>query len=296
MKEFMIKNLKNLNLNILEGIHIKTPKALLIHVHGIGSHFQEVYKCEDSLEYKDRLFKSSDIKSFAVELHGHGKSEGLRCSIDRFDDLVDDMYCLIIYLKNNGFSNLPIFIIAESMGGAVAIRYNIKYQFETQIKGYILLSPLCGIDDRLKPNPVIISILMCLSHYIPTYKALNTTNKMKTEFHNMEYLELKDACKFSYHDKMRLNTARECYYISLWINDYGHLFNAPLFLLHGLSDTITNPEQSIKFYNTVPNKIKDIYLPKDKDHSLLIKENEYDKHPYIILNKIHYWINKLLID
>ena len=296
MKEFVIKNLKKLNLNIIEGVDIKAPKALLIHVHGVGSHFQEVYKCEDSFEHKDLLFKSSDIKSFAVELHGHGKSEGLRCSIDRFDDLVYDVYCLITYLKDNNYANLPIFIIAESMGGAVAIRYNIKYHFETQIKGYILVSPLCGIDDRLKPNPISICILMFLSHYIPTYKALSTTNKMKTDIHNKEYLELKDACKFSYHDKMRLNTARECYYISLWINEYGHLFNAPLFLLHGLSDTITNQEQSINFYNKVPNKIKDIYLPENKDHSLLIKENSNDTHPSIVLNKISDWINKLLID
>jgi len=296
MKQFMIKNLKNLDLNILEGEHIEIPKALLIHVHGIGSHFQEIYYCEDSLIYKDLLFKRSNIKSFAVELHGHGKSDGLRCSIDRFDDLVDDLYCLIIYLKNNTYANLPIFILAESMGGAVAIRYNIKYQFETQIKGYILLSPLCGIDDRLKPNPISISILMCLSYYIPTYQALSTTTKMKTDIHNKEYLKLKDECKYSYHDKMRLNTARECYYISLWINDYGHLFNAPVFLLHGLSDTITNPEQSINFYDKVPNKIKDIYLPENKDHSLLIKENDYDRHPSIVLNKINYWINKLLID
>ena len=58
---------------------------------------------------------------------------------------------------------------------------------------------------------------------------------------------------------MRLNTARECYHTSLWIKDYGKLFNAPLFLLHGLNDRITNPQLSIDFYNKMPNKRKEIY-------------------------------------
>ena len=65
------------------------------------------------------------------------------------------------------------------MGGAVSIKYNIKYQFKYPIKGYILMSPMCGIDDSLKPNIFAIHLLLTLSKFIPTYAALGTNSKMR---------------------------------------------------------------------------------------------------------------------
>ena len=153
---------------------------------------------------------------------------------------------------------------------------------------------MCGIDDRLKPNPVAISVLMFLSNIIPTFKALDTNSKMNETSDNKFFIELKKKCKYNYSDKMRLNTARECYYTSLWIKEYGKLFNAPLFLLHGIDDKITNPQLSIDFYNKIPNKRKQIYLPNNTDHSLLIRVNKDDEHPKIVLDKIHNWIKGLL--
>ena len=126
MKEFKINNLNNIPLNIIEGKHVDNPLAVIINVHGISSHFQEFYKSEDNLEYRDNFYQES-YKSYDLEFHGHGKSNGIRCSIDKFDNLVDDLYCLVKYVSNI-YKNIPIFIIAESMGGAVAIKYNIKYR------------------------------------------------------------------------------------------------------------------------------------------------------------------------
>ena len=289
MKEFIIKNLKNIPLNIIEGTYIKNPKAIIINIHGISSHFQELYYSEDCIRFRDATFHPSNLKVYGLEFHGHGKSGGLKSSIDDFNDLVDDLNCLVKHV-NNLFPNKPVFFIAESMGGAVAIKYNIKYQFINPIKGYILLAPMCGIDERLKPNPIAISILMFLSNIIPTFKALSTNSKMNETSVNKFYSNLKMKCKYNYHDKMRLNTARECYYTSLWIKNYGKLFNSPLFLLHGLDDTITNPQLSIDFYNNVPNKKKEIYLPNGTGHSLLIGTDRNDKHPKIVLDKIHSWI------
>ena len=293
MKEFKINNLKNIPLNILEGQDINNPESIIINIHGITSHFQEIFYCEDSLVFKDDKFISKNYKTFGLEFHGHGKSGGIVCSIDSFDDLVDDLLCLVKHIDAR-FPNIPRFIIAESMGGAVSIKYNIKYQFKYPIKGYILMSPMCGIDDSLKPNIFAIHLLLTLSKFIPTYAALGTNSKMRESSRNKKYSELKNNCKYNYNGKMRLNTARECYNTSLWIKEYGKLFNAPLFLLHGIEDTITNPQLSIEFYKKVPNKLKNIYLPKNTDHCLFIGLHEEDDHPKIVLNKVLEWINKIL--
>ncbi len=293
MKEFKINNLNNVPLNIIEGKHIDNPLAIIINVHGISSHFQEFYKSQDNLEFRDNFFTNESCKSYGLEFHGHGKSDGIRCSISKFDNLVDDLYCLVKYVYNI-YKNIPVFIIAESMGGAVAIKYNIKYQFHYPIKSYILLAPMCGIDDRLKPNFLAIYFLITMSYYFPTYPALNTNSKMRETCKNLNYEKARQECKYNYHGKMRLNTARECYHTSLWIKEYGKLFNAPLFLIHGINDKITNPQMSIQFYNQVPNKNKKIYLPKNTDHSVLLPNNKDDTHPEFILNEIKEWIKNLL--
>ncbi len=294
MREFKINNLRNIKINVLEGSDIENPSAILLNVHGITSHFQESYYTEDSFIYRNNFFYSNNIKIFGLEFHGHGKSDGLKCSIDSFDNLVDDLHCLVTYVNEKFGKNIPKFIIAESMGGAVAIKYNIKYQFETNINGYILLAPMCGIDEKLKPHPLAISILMFLSNYFPTVPVLGTNSDMEKSCKNKSFLERKKKNEYYYHGKLRLNTARECYYTSLWINQYGHLFNAPLFLLHGIDDEITNPYLSIKFFNSVANKSKKIYLPKGSNHTLALPTSDEDVRPKIIWIKILLWIKNQL--
>ena len=289
MREYKILNHKKIPLNIIEGSNITDPSAIIINIHGIGSHFQKVYECEDSFMFRENKFLKNNIKIFALEFHGHGKSDGLRCSIDSFDDLVEDLLCLVKHIKNF-FKNIPIFILAESMGGAVAIKYNIKYNNNFKIDGYILLSPMCGIDDSLKPNPILVTSLITMSYIYPTLQVLNTTGKIRDSCKNEKYLEMKEKCEYFYTDKMRLNTARECYHTSMWIEKNGHLFNAPLFLLHGLDDNITNPKMSVDFWMQVKNDNKKIYLPKNTNHGLFVGTYEDDPHPKIVWNKVIEWI------
>ena len=156
------------------------------------------------------------------------------------------------------------------------------------------MAPMCGIDDRLKPHPISISLLMFLSNYLPTLPVLKTQDKMNSTCKNEEYMLLKEKSEYYYHGRVRLNTARECYYTSLWIKEHGKLFNAPLFLIHGLDDTITNPDLSIDFFNNVPNKNKKIYLPKNTHHSLTLKISNDDHHPKLVWIKILKWISLTL--
>ena len=100
MREFKIMNSKNIPLNVIEGAELTNPDAIIINVHGITSHFQMVIDSEDTIEYRDMLFYSNNIKSYALEFHGHGKSHGIKCSIDDFDDLVDDLYTIVKHIKN----------------------------------------------------------------------------------------------------------------------------------------------------------------------------------------------------
>jgi hypothetical protein len=84
MKEFSLINKRNQEINILEPNFSNIPKGILIHVHGIGSHFQPVFDSIDELDNRNKLFSTINLKSFGLEFHGHGKSDGLKCCIYSF--------------------------------------------------------------------------------------------------------------------------------------------------------------------------------------------------------------------
>jgi len=290
MKEFFITSEKN-KLNVItndnEFIN-KEINTIVINLHGVTSHFQHIYDCEDYIEYRFNLLKKINICSYALEFHGHGKSEGVKCLINNFDDLLTDFDNLLKYIKNK-YINTKIFVIASSMGGAVAIKYCILNK--DCINGLILLSPMCGIDKSFKPNKYLVNILLYASKYFPSLPALPGISKKKKVVID-EYEECKFNCKYGYHDKFRLSTGRECYLTSLWMEENCHKFNLPLFLIHGLNDEVTPSKSSLEFFNSCISEDKIKFTPDTKNHSLLVPRSNDDILPKQIISKIILWIEK----
>lgn len=293
MNQYLI-NSKNGKLNIIEGKNIINPKAIILNIHGVGSHFQPVYNNLDEFVLRDRWFSKFNYMSTAFEFHGHGKSEGIRCMINNFDDLIDDLDVVIKHL-NVKFNNKNIFICAESMGGAVIIKY-ILQRIHHNIKGVILLSPLCGIDDHLKPNKLILNLLYYMSYLLPRFKLAFTTRKMSSEtVINQDYIKAKELCPYGYIGSHRLCTVRELLNVSLWIPNNITNFNVPLLLFHGLCDKITTLVGSQQTFNSIQNNNKEMIILPNSEHNLLVENNPDDLTPNFIYVKILKWFDTHLV-
>lgn len=296
MKEFNLINKKNQKINIIEGENEffnnkLIPKGIIIHIHGMGSHFQPVFDSVDEFSSRDKLFSKIDLKSFALEFHGHGKSEGIRCCIYSFEDLLDDLDTLINYIETN--YNLPIFLFAESMGCAVALKYCITKK--NNIKGLLFMAPLFGIDDSLKPNFIIATILKFVSYFFPTLPLVSTSKNMNSaSTDNQNFIEARKSCDFSYTGSHRLCTAKEMLLVSEWINENGHLIDVPIIIFHGLKDVITQPSITKNIFNNMVSTNKELYLFEDGYHCLLLEGNENPYLPGYIIGKMMHWLNKLL--
>ncbi len=293
LKEFKLKNNQGLNINILEGCEIDDPIAIILCLHGIGSHHQLILENEDCFQYKNIKFSLSKIKIFGLEFSGHGKSEGDRCSINSYNDLLEEIELIVNYIKKI-YSNKKIFIYAESMGGGLAISYQIKYLLKSNIDGYILMAPMCGFNDCIKPGFFLKKLLLFMSEILPKLKILSTTKSIEDSCKNPEYLKAKLKCPYQYNDSIRLNTARECNNIVEYINENSTKFNSPIFLLHGIDDPITSCKHSIKFYKTIKSKIKKIFLTKNANHILTLGLDKNDKNPEKILDKVINFIEGLV--
>jgi alpha-beta hydrolase superfamily lysophospholipase len=58
----------------------------------------------------------------AYDQRGHGRSEGVRCHVERFDDFLDDL-ALVLDAVRSEHPELPITLVGHSMGGLVTLAF-----------------------------------------------------------------------------------------------------------------------------------------------------------------------------
>jgi alpha-beta hydrolase superfamily lysophospholipase len=91
------------------------PWAALLVVHGYAEH---------SGRYEDlgAWFAARGLAVHAYDHRGHGRSEGTRCHVDRFDELLDDADRMLERVRGE-HPELPIALLGHSMGGLVVAAF-----------------------------------------------------------------------------------------------------------------------------------------------------------------------------
>lgn len=87
----------------------------------------------------------------ALDLRGHGQSEGIAGDVDYIDQYADDLIDIISTIKTNRPKG-KIIIAGHSMGGGIALRYAMKKNAPS-VDGYLLLAPLLGDNAPTLPKP-----------------------------------------------------------------------------------------------------------------------------------------------
>ena len=113
------------------------PKGSVVLVHGMGEYMGRY-------NHVAQFFASQGLAVYGQDHRGHGRSEGVRCYVDRFDDYVEDLRPLVAMAGEHG---QPI-VIGHSMGGLIAYRYALQYP-ET-LKALVLSSPMLSMQALSK--------------------------------------------------------------------------------------------------------------------------------------------------
>jgi acylglycerol lipase len=120
-----------------EPAHPESAGGLVVIVHGFGEHSGRYG------HVADRLTRDG-WTVFALDHHGHGRSEGPRGRIS-FPDAVADIDRLVD-LSVERRPGLPLFLLGHSMGGALALRYALAHP--DRLSGLILSGPLVQVEGR----------------------------------------------------------------------------------------------------------------------------------------------------
>jgi len=118
----------------------------LIVVHGI---------CEHSGRYGNvvEYFVPKGYAVYSFDQRGHGKSEGLRGYVGRFQYYLKDLETFFDMVRAKHGENM-VFLVGHSMGGTIATAYVPDHQHE--LAGLVLSGP--GLKVPSKVSPLLIAL------------------------------------------------------------------------------------------------------------------------------------------
>uniref|UniRef100_A0A0E0GZ60 Serine aminopeptidase S33 domain-containing protein n=1 Tax=Oryza nivara TaxID=4536 RepID=A0A0E0GZ60_ORYNI len=226
---------------------------------------------------------------FGIDYEGHGKSMGARCYIQKFEHLVDDCDRFFKSICELGeYRDKSRFLYGESMGGAVALLLHRKDP--TFWDGAVLVAPMCKISEKVKPHPLVVTLLTQVEEIIPKWKIVPTKDVIDSAFKDPIKREKIRKNKLIYQDKPRLKTALELLRTSISVEQSLSQVSMPFFILHGEADTVTDPEVSRALYERAASADKTIKLYPGMWHGLTAGEPDHNVH--LVFSDIVAWLDR----
>ncbi len=137
-------------------LHIKTvikkgitPKRILFIVHGQSEH-------GDRYDHFPSFLGGFFDAFFMLDLRGHGRSEGPRGHVDRFDDYLDDVLTGLLYLRErcepwklSSDDTTPwVHLFGHSMGGLIVLRLLLQGA-RVPVSSVSVSSPYLGLKFKV---------------------------------------------------------------------------------------------------------------------------------------------------
>ncbi|KAH6799734.1 hypothetical protein C2S51_036218 [Perilla frutescens var. frutescens] len=281
--EEYIKNSRGVQLFTCRWLPISCPKALVFLCHGYGM------ECSNFMKGVGIELASHGYAVFGIDYEGHGRSSGARCYIKRFDNIVNDssQYFKSVCAREE-YREKRRFLYGESMGGAVAL---LTHKKDPRFwDGAVLVAPMCKISEKVKPHPIVISLLTRVEDVIPKWKIVPAKDVIDSAFKDPVKREEIRGNKLIYQEKPRLKTALELLRTSMNLEDSLNEVTLPFFVLHGEADTVTDPEVSRALYDRASSVDKTMKMYPGMWHGLT--SGEPDDNIEIVFSDILVWLDK----
>lgn len=205
-----------------------TPHATVAVVHGFGEHSARYAPMAAHLT-------ASGVQVVALDLRGHGRSDGKRGVIASYDDFRADLAALLDRARQlHGDLKGPLVLFGHSMGGGIVLDHGLS---ETpNVDGIIASAPLVALAD---PIPAPLTFLVKLMSKIAPQAAMKQPidgAKISTLLEEQrKYVE--DALN---HGQLGFKTALEMIANGEALTANASQWALPLIVYHSDQDQLTN--------------------------------------------------------
>lgn len=253
------------------------PRATLLFVHGLGEH------CGRYQPFV-RYFNQKGYRVWLYDQRGHGRSEGKRVFVKRFETLLEDLDDFLNFSLDSG-PPLPLFLAGHSFGGQVILNYLAEHP--RRFQAACAASPNLEIALTMpkwqeKLGRMAVSVW-------PQMKLKNLTYPDKLTHDAQVVAAYKSDPLVS--DYVTLGIGKALLENLAALFKKAGQIKTPLLLLHGLEDVYCSPEGTRRFYRELQLEQKGLKLYEGKYHELL---NETGKEE--IYEEMEKWFNRFMPD
>ncbi|CAI9087531.1 OLC1v1021614C2 [Oldenlandia corymbosa var. corymbosa] len=263
---------------------LNPPRGLLFMVHGYGNDISWTFQMTSI------FLAQNGYACFALDLEGHGKSQGLKAFVPNVDLVVDDLLSFFNYVLSQdvSFQNLPKFLYGESMGGAICLL--VHFKAPTLFDGAILIAPMCKISEKVRPRWPIPEVLTFFARFLPTLPIVPTADLIEKSVKVPEKRIISGLNPSKYKGKPRLGTVIELLRVTDYIDSKLSDVSLPFLVLHGSADVVTDPQVSKELYEVARSEDKSLKIYDGMFHSLLYGET--DENIEIVRGDILKWLSE----
>ena len=142
--EGYFKSIRDTNIYYQYWLPEGEPKAILFVAHGIAEHSGRYMNVVNH-------FVPAGYAVYGIDHIGHGKSDGKRVCVERFQDYTKTLKKYFDMIRG-WQAEKPIFLVGHSMGGLISAAYLLEHQDE--LTGAVLSGPGIKVPDNIS-NAVI---------------------------------------------------------------------------------------------------------------------------------------------
>jgi acylglycerol lipase len=208
----------------------KEPVAAVVVVHGINEHSGRHARLAADLNRRGYAV-------YAMDLRGHGRSDGDRAMIRAFDQYLDDVELLLERVAAR-LPGKPLFLFGHSMGGAIVALLGITRP--PPVRGLILSAPPVLVADGV--FPVLRRLASLASRIWPTLRVVRLGGGYLSRDPAVVEAFRNDPLVF--HGRFPVRTGAEILKVANRIQSEARRITLPLLVLHGTDDRVTDVKGS----------------------------------------------------
>lgn len=235
-------NLRLNNGQLLNGFILSpgdNPDGVIVLLHGIGEHVRRYNQWAE-------MFRKENFAFTAIDMPGHGKSEGGRGKVRRYRDIYE---MLDVMLKTAGrtFPGVPLYLYGHSLGGGIVLDYTLR--FNPAVRAVIATSPWLRLSfEPSKMKLLLASVVKSLLPGLVQPTGLETIHLS----HDKSIVDLYNTDPLV-HDKISAGLFSGASSSAKYALNNAANLKLPVLIVHGSDDNICSPEGSKEFCSKTQN-------------------------------------------
>ncbi|GFP85753.1 caffeoylshikimate esterase [Phtheirospermum japonicum] len=235
-------------------------RGLVVILHGLNEHSagSVVIGC---------YYPHSNAANRLCYVSGHGGSDGLHAYVHSLDYAVNDMKMFLTKVLAEN-PEVPCFCFGHSTGGAIVLKAVLDPNVRQRIAGIVLTSPAVGVQPS---HPIFAVLAPVFSWLLPRFQFSAANKRGIAVSRDPEALAAKYSDPLVFTGSIRVRTGYEILRTTAYLQQNLSRLTVPLFVLHGMADSVTDPKASQKLYEEASSIDKTIKLYEGLLHDLLFE-------------------------